>query len=76
MNSETKTTDVSAARAGGARLYRELTAEVEKHRALGLVDCKMKVVPNLETTAAGVIRTLTNVLRLVSSGRPHPLNLG
>ncbi len=56
-------------------LYAEWAARMQKLKAEGLVDCKMKLFVDSNTTTASVVMTLNNVLRLREAGKVRPLVL-
>jgi hypothetical protein len=68
--------EVVEAHSRSRMLYREFEGRMAKLTAEGLVDCKMKISVTDETTSAGVVRTLNNVLRLREERKGRPLQLG
>lgn len=69
-------TDVSEAHARGKKLYREFEDRMARLLEEGLVDCKMKISVDEDTTSAGVVMTLNNILRVRSAGKRRPLHYG
>lgn len=65
--------EVAEAHSRGKSLYRDFEARMQKLQAQGLVDCKMKISVDEDTTSAGVVRTLSNVLRLRDEKKGRPL---
>ncbi|UYN96331.1 MAG: hypothetical protein KIT25_05150 [Enhydrobacter sp.] len=65
--------DVREARSRGESLYRAFQTHMDRLATEGLVDCKMKISVDEDTTAAGVVRTLTNVFRLRAESKGRPL---
>jgi hypothetical protein len=56
-------------------LRQEWEDRLDALRAEGLVDCKLKLLVDGDTTTASVATTINNVLRLRQEGKAKPLSL-
>lgn len=60
--------------ASGDALWAEWQERLARLDADGLVDCKLKISPSLDSTSGSLVAVLNNVLRLREEGRFSPLH--
>ena len=61
--------------ANGRKLYEELQTRMARLQEQGLLDFKMKLFNERDTSVNGVVLTLNNALRLLEEGEFKPIDI-
>ena len=61
--------------ANGRKIYEELQTRMTKLQKHGLLDFKMKLFNERDTSANSVVLTLNNALRLLEEGEFKPIDI-